>query len=176
MQKAAFTSEISNYSKTLKPYAMNLTRSVEDTEDLIQDTMIKALVNFDKFQEGTNLKAWLYTIMKNIFINNYRKKSKFNFVRDESENGYMINLSTQKTFNLVERYQLQEELTNVIDIVDKNLSTAFVMHYEGVKYEEISEKLNLPLGTVKSRIFLAKKKMQTLLVDRGIDSTYKIAS
>ena len=176
MQKAAFTSEISNYSKTLKPYAMNLTRSVEDTEDLIQDTMIKALVNFDKFQEGTNLKAWLYTIMKNIFINNYRKKSKFNFVRDESENGYMINLSTQKTFNLVERYQLHEELTNVIDIVDKNLSTAFVMHYEGVKYEEISEKLNLPLGTVKSRIFLAKKKMQTLLVDRGIDSTYKIAS
>lgn len=176
MQKAAFTSEISNYSKTLKPYAMNLTRSVEDTEDLIQDTMIKALVNFDKFQEGTNLKAWLYTIMKNIFINNYRKKSKFNFVRDESENGYMINLSTQKTFNLVERYQLQEELTNVIDIVDKNLSTAFVMHYEGVKYEEISEKLNLPLGTVKSRIFLAKKKMQSLLVDRGIDSTYKIAS
>lgn len=176
MQKAAFTSEISNYSKTLKPYAMNLTRSVEDTEDLIQDTMIKALVNFDKFQEGTNLKAWLYTIMKNIFINNYRKKSKFNFVRDESENGYMINLSTQKTFNLVESYQLQEELTNVIDIVDKNLSTAFVMHYEGVKYEEISEKLNLPLGTVKSRIFLAKKKMQSLLVDRGIDSTYKIAS
>ncbi|MEI6310728.1 MAG: RNA polymerase sigma factor [Bacteroidota bacterium] len=176
MQKAAFTSEISNYSKTLKPYAMNLTRSVEDTEDLIQDTMIKALVNFDKFQEGTNLKAWLYTIMKNIFINNYRKKSKFNFVRDESENGYMINLSTQKTYNLVERYQLHEELTNVIDIVDKNLSTAFVMHYEGVKYEEISEKLKLPLGTVKSRIFLAKKKMQTLLVDRGIDSTYKIAS
>jgi RNA polymerase sigma-70 factor (ECF subfamily) len=176
MQKAAFTSEISNYSKTLKPYAMNLTRSVEDTEDLIQDTMIKALVNFDKFQEGTNLKAWLYTIMKNIFINNYRKKSKFNFVRDESENGYMINLSTQKTYNLVERYQLNEELTNVIDIVDKILSTAFVMHYEGVKYEEISEKLNLPLGTVKSRIFLAKKKMQSLLVDRGIDSTYKIAS
>lgn len=176
MKKAEFLDQISILSKSLKPFAMNMTRSVEDTEDLIQDTLVRAISNFDKFQEGTNVKAWLYTIMKNIFINNYRKKSKFNFVRDDSDNGYMINLSTQKTFNLVERFQLEEELTNIIDLVDRNLSVPFVMHYEGVKYEEISESLHLPLGTVKSRIFLAKKKMQSLLLERGIDATYKVAS
>ena len=176
MKKSEFFNQISSLSKSLKPFAMNLTRNVEDTEDLIQDTLLRAINNFDKFQEGTNMKAWLYTIMKNIFINNYRKKSKFNFVKDDSENGYMINLSSQKTFNLVERYTLEEELSKVIAIVDKNLSLPFVMHYEGIKYEEISDKLDLPLGTVKSRIFLAKKKMQSLLVERGIDATYKIAS
>jgi RNA polymerase sigma-70 factor (ECF subfamily) len=88
----------------------------------------------------------------------------------------MINLSTQKTFNLAERMILNDELTKVIDMVENNLSKPFVMHYEGIKYEEISDKLDLPLGTVKSRIFLAKKKMQSLLQDRGIDATYKIAS
>jgi len=78
MKKSEFFTQISSLSKSLKPFAMNMTKSTEDTEDLIQDTMLRAITNFEKFQEGTNLKAWLYTIMKNIFINNYRKKSKFN--------------------------------------------------------------------------------------------------
>jgi RNA polymerase sigma-70 factor (ECF subfamily) len=176
MKKSEFFTQISSLSKSLKPFAMNMTKSTEDTEDSIQDTMLRAITNFEKFQEGTNLKAWLYTIMKNIFINNYRKKSKFNIVRDDSDNGFMINLSTQKTFNLAERMILNDELTKVIDMVENNLSKPFVMHYEGIKYEEISDRLDLPLGTVKSRIFLAKKKMQSLLQDRGIDATYKIAS
>ena len=70
------STEILQYERLLRPFAYNLTQSQEETEDLIQDTFYKALMNQDKFSEGTNLKGWLFTIMRNIFINNYHKKQR----------------------------------------------------------------------------------------------------
>jgi RNA polymerase sigma-70 factor (ECF subfamily) len=81
-----FQSEVKTATVVLKPHAMRLTRDINDAEDLIQETIVRALTNEDKFQEGTNIKAWLFTIMKNIFINDYRKKSKRNTVIDTTDN------------------------------------------------------------------------------------------
>ena len=171
MTKSEFYTELPTLAKSLRPFGMNMTKNAEDTEDLIQDTIYRALKNFDKFKPGTNLKAWLYTIMKNIFINNYRKKSKQHTVTDPIDNDILINNSKIKTYNLADRQLLQQELDHVINSIKPGLSDPFVMHHEGFKYEEISTTLHLPLGTVKSRIFLARKEMQDLLIKRGINLT-----
>ena len=154
---------------------MNMTKNQEDMEDLIQDTFARAIHNFEKFQEGTNLKAWLFTIMKNIFINEYRRKQRQQTTTDSTENQILINNSKQKTFNSAERVFLADELDNAIQSIKPELSNPFVMHFQGFKYEEIAERLDLPLGTVKSRIFLARKEMQEILNQRGVDSFYKVA-
>jgi len=173
MTKSEFYTQLPLLTKSLKPFAFNMTKNSEDAEDLIQDTIYRALKNFEKFKPDTNLKAWLYTVMKNIFINNYRKKSKYQMVTDPVDNDILLNNCKIKTYNLADRQLLQEELNTVLKSIKPELSKPFVMHHQGFKYEEISSSLEVPLGTVKSRIFLAKKEMQQVLVKRGIDSTYK---
>lgn len=176
MKKADFLIQIHQISKSMKPFAMNMTRNVEDAEDLIQDTLLRAINNIDKFQDGTNIKAWLYTIMKNIFINNYRKRSRLQIVNDESDTQFLLQSNGEKTFNIAERKWLSDELDVAMNQVDASLRQPFQMYYEGAKYEEIATVLDVPLGTVKSRIFLARKRMQHVLQNRGIDTSYKIAS
>ena len=108
MTKPEFYKELPALAKSLKPFAINMTRNNEDAEALIQDTIFRALKNFEKFKEDTNLKAWLYTVMKNIFINNYRKKSKYQMVTDPVDNDILLNNCKIKTYNLADRQLLQE--------------------------------------------------------------------
>jgi len=175
MERSEFTRQIPVLSKTLKPFAFNMTRNKEDMEDLVQDTFLRAINNFDKFREGTNLKAWLFTIMKNIFINDYRKKMRGKVVSDLSENQTLLERSVQKEYNLAERLFLQEELDMALGSIKTDLSKTFQMHYEGYKYEEIAEDLAIPLGTVKSRIFMARKEMQAHLNERQVYTHYQLA-
>ena len=141
---------------------MKLTRDINDAEDLIQETIYRALSNEDKFQEGTNIRAWLFTIMKNIFINDYRKKIKRNTLIDSTDNLYYINTSSTIS-NEGERAFVMNDIKNALMKISHELRVPFLMHYKGYKYHEISEQLNLPLGTVKSRIFFARKELKTLL-------------
>src|SRR3954470_12801802 len=97
MKTKDFTIEVTQEARPLKGFAMKLTQNVDDAEDLVQDTMLKALANQDKFQEGTNLKGWLYTIMKNIFINKYRRAVKSKIFTDDTEGQYYINSATSGT-------------------------------------------------------------------------------
>lgn len=157
-----FQSEVKTATVVLKPHAMRLTRDVHDAEDLIQETIIRALTNEDKFQEGTNIRAWLFTIMKNIFINDYRKKSKRNTVIDTTDNLYYLNASTTIS-NAGERSFVMNDIKNALMKISNELRVPFLMHYKGYKYNEIAEQLNLPLGTVKSRIFFARKELKDLL-------------
>ncbi len=131
-------------------------------EDLVQETILKAISNYSKFQEGTNLKAWLYTIMKNIFINEYRKKSRSNIISDATPNSFYLNVSSNIT-NQAERTFVMEDINKALLKISVELRVPFLMHYKGYKYQEIAEKLNLPLGTVKSRIFFARKELSQLL-------------
>jgi RNA polymerase sigma-70 factor (ECF subfamily) len=163
--------EIVGYTKVLKPFALNLTRNEEESEDLIQDTVFRALSNLDKFAEGTNLKAWLFTIMKNIFINNYRKKVKRNTINDHTANNYYLNSGDQVIANGSERTFLMENLQKAMKQVNPDYSIPFMMYFEGFKYHEIAEKLDLPLGTVKSRIFFARKELKASLKTMGITSS-----
>jgi RNA polymerase sigma-70 factor (ECF subfamily) len=144
----------------LHSFAYNLTKNVEDAKDLYQETAFRALSNRDKFQPGTNFKAWIFTIMKNIFINNYRKKVKANTILDTTDNQYYLNSGTHATGNAAEGSMMLKELNFMVDNLDDSIRIPFLMHFEGFKYQEIADELQLPLGTVKSRIFFARKELK----------------
>jgi len=169
MSTIEFTTELHRYDQALRPFAYNLVKNREECEDLIQDTFYRALANKDKFTEGTNFKAWLFTIMRNIFINNYRKNQKKNVITDTSDNQYLLNSTKQTLSNDGERVFLKEIIDSALNAVSEEFTEPFLMYYRGFKYQEIAEQLSLPLGTVKSRIFFARKELQSKLKMVGID-------
>src|SRR5690348_15709668 len=159
MKSREFNQLVSNEELPLKGFALKLTQDMEDAQDLVQDTMLKAFTNRDKFEEGTNLKGWLFTIMKNIFINKYRRAMKSRIFNDDTENQYYINSATNTTRNDGEGALVMKDVQNAIDRLSDNLRTPFMMSYTGYKYEEIADTLKIPLGTVKVRIHNARKEL-----------------
>ncbi len=166
MSAVEFQDKLNQLSSVLNTFAYNLTKNGEDAKDLFQETAFRALSNKDKFRPGTNFKAWLFTIMKNIFINNYRKKMKKNTIQDSTDNLYYINSGSTTITNKADSNIMMTELENMIESLDESLSVPFLMHYEGFKYQEIADQLDLPLGTVKSRIFFARKELKRLIHSR----------
>lgn len=166
MSTAEFSGQINEMAGLLQAFAYKLTKNSEDSKDLYQETAFRALTNKDKFRPGTNLKAWLFTIMRNIFINNYRKKVKANTIFDSTDNNYYLNSGSQIVNNGAESSILMQELKKMIASLDDSIRIPFVMHYYGYKYQEIADQLDLPLGTVKSRIFFARKELKSLVKDR----------
>jgi RNA polymerase sigma-70 factor (ECF subfamily) len=155
-----FNHKLNTLTSLLHSFAYNLTKNTEDAKDLYQETTYRALFNRDKFQQGTNFKAWMFTIMKNIFINNYRKKVKANTILDTTDNQFYLNSGTHSTTNAAEGDIMLKELNAMVDSLDASIRVPFLMHFEGFKYQEIADELELPLGTVKSRIFFARKELK----------------
>lgn len=155
-----FNMQIAQSSQTLYAFAYKLTRDIEDAKDLIQETAYRALLNKEKFRLGTNLKAWLYTIMRNIFINNYRRESRSRIISDETENQYYINTLARSIGNYGETSLGLKEIEQAMSEIDSSICVPFIMYFEGYKYHEIAKHLSIPLGTVKSRIFFARKELQ----------------
>jgi len=170
MSEIEFNKKLEMCTPTLKSFAFNLTKNDEEAEDLLQDTAYKAILNREKFRAGTNFKAWLFTIMKNTFINDYRRKVRRNTVMDNTDNQYFINSSSSIVRNDADSKILLEELNNLIDKLDDNLREPFRMHFYGYKYQEIADKTNIPLGTVKSRIFIARNELKKLISQNYIES------
>lgn len=166
MSQPEFYNRFDQMSTLLHSFAYNLTKNVEDAKDLYQETAFRAMTNRDKFRPGTNFKAWLFTIMKNIFINNYRKKAKANTIMDSTDNLYYINSGSTVISNGAESNIMMKELITMIDELDDSIRIPFLMHYQGFKYQEIAEHLELPLGTVKSRIFFARKELKEVIGKR----------
>ena len=160
MSQMEFFKEFDGLTTLLHSFAYNLTKNGDDAKDLYQETAFRAITNRDKFRPGTNLKAWLFTIMKNIFINNYRKKVKANTIMDNTDNLYYLNSGRNSVKNDADANILIKELTTLIDELDESTRIPFLMHYQGFKYQEIADHLGLPLGTVKSRIFFARKDLK----------------
>lgn len=160
MSTLEFTNTFYDLRSSLNAFAYNLTKNHEDAKDLYQETALRAISNKDKFRPGTNFKAWSFTIMKNIFINNYRKKTKRNTIIDTTDNLYFINSGDTVVNNTAGRNILMQELQGMIADLDESIRVPFVKHYEGFKYQEIADELELPLGTVKSRIFFARKALK----------------
>jgi RNA polymerase sigma-70 factor (ECF subfamily) len=156
----------SQWSPTHHTFAYKLTKNSEEAKDLYQETAFRAISNVDKFIPGTNLKAWLLTIMKNIFINNYRKNVKTRTIIDSTDNLYYINSGTASIRNSAESNIMMNELGSMVESLDESLRIPFEMHYLGHKYQEIADTLNLPLGTVKSRIFFARKELKEMIEKR----------
>ncbi len=163
MSALEFNYSLSLASKYLKPFAIRLTKNLEDANDLIQETLTKAFLNRDKFIDGTNFKAWLYTIMKNTFITNYQKMLRRNTFIDTTDNLFHINSSQYVALNSAESDFAQNDINKAIDNLEECLKTPFNLYYRGFKYEEISERLKIPLGTVKNRIHIARKELKSKL-------------
>jgi RNA polymerase sigma-70 factor (ECF subfamily) len=163
MSTIEFDTKFDILTAALRAFAYNLTKNDEDAKDLYQETAFRAMTNRDKFRTGTNFKAWCYTIMKNIFINNYRKKVKRNTILDSTDNDYYINSGSNAVSNQAGSNIMMKELDGMVQVLDDSIKKPFLMHFEGFKYQEIAEELALPLGTVKSRIFFARKALKNMV-------------
>ena len=134
-------------------------------DDLLQETSLKALDNEDKYTPDTNFKGWIYTIMRNIFINNYRKTVRDQTFVDQTENLYHLNLPQDSGFESTESNYDLKEIRKIVHALPKEYRVPFSMYVSGFKYREIAEKLALPIGTVKSRIFFTRQRLQKELKD-----------
>ena len=160
MSTAEFNDLLLSNSIALQPFAVSLTHDQEKAKDLFQETMFKALANQDKYNTGTNIKAWLFTIMRNIFINDYRRKAKGRTIFDSTPNETLINSGKATVYNHgIVSLQLKE-IQQTIHQLPKIFRTPFLLYFEGYRYHEISESLNEPLGTIKSRIHFARKLLK----------------
>lgn len=165
MGSKEFQTKLMAIQNNLLNFAFMLTSNRDNAYDLLQDTTLKALDNEDKYIDNTNFKGWVFTIMRNIFINNYRRVVRSATVIDQTEDLYHLNLSQDSGLETPEASFGAGELTDVINSFPDDYRIPFSMHVAGYKYNEIAEKMNLPLGTVKSRIFFARKKLQTRFAD-----------
>ncbi len=142
----------------LYAFAMSLTRDTSDAEDLYQETLYLALKNSEKFRAGTNFMAWMKTIMRNAFINGYRRRKRFTAYVNDKVGRHAQDRPQAR--NDAESNMLMKELGAIIDKVDPRFSTPFQLFYQGYSYDEIAQQLELPLGTVKSRIFIARRQIK----------------
>ena len=163
--KPSFKNSVLGMQGNLLSFALKLTTNRDEAQDLVQDTTLKALKSEEKFVENTNFKGWMLTIMRNIFINNYRKSARENTMIDSSEDLFHLNLSQDSGIETPDGAYACNEITAIIQNFSVEFREPFSMHVAGYKYEEIAEKLEMPLGTVKSRIFFARKRLREMLSD-----------
>ncbi|MEM6525169.1 MAG: RNA polymerase sigma factor [Bacteroidota bacterium] len=164
MTAIEFNHKIASLTDTLELFTKRFTKDQEESEDLIQDTILKALTYRDKFQQNTNLKGWLYTIMRNTFINNYRKNQRAKTTLDDTKESYYLNVPDNHTFNTPDGNYEYKDIMKCVNEIKEDLLVPFQMHTEGFKYHEIADHLAIPIGTVKNRIFHARKEIQKKLV------------
>jgi RNA polymerase sigma factor (sigma-70 family) len=164
MSATELSYQIASLRPMLKTFTRRFTSNREESQDLVQDTILKALTYCDKFREDTNLKGWLFTIMRNTYINNYRKTQRAKTSHDDTKELYRLNVEDHHTFNRpAESLEFKEVWRNMNSVKDE-LLIPFKMYTTGYKYNEIAEHLNIPIGTVKNRIFHARKEIQKKLV------------
>ena len=165
MGTSKFQSNLMNLQSNMLNFSYLLTSNRDDAYDLLQDTTLKVLDNESKYAENTNFKGWVFTIMRNIFINNYRRTARAATMIDTTDNLYHLNLSQDSGLESPEDSYGASEIGAAIESFSDEYRIPFSMHVAGYKYNEIAEHMNLPLGTVKSRIFFARKKLQERFAD-----------
>lgn len=165
MVSKKFQTKLLEIQSNMLNFAYTLTSNRDDAYDLLQDTTLKVLDNEEKYVDNVNFKGWVFTIMRNLFINNYRKASRKATITDDSEDLYLLNLPQDSGYETPDGSLAVQEIHRVIDSFTDDYRVPFSMHLSGYKYAEIAEKTGLPLGTVKSRIFFARKKLQQRFAD-----------
>ena len=165
MTTAAITTRLMDLQSNMLNFAYMLTSNRDDAQDLLQDTTLKVLDNYDKYTENTNFKGWVFTIMRNIFINNYRRAVRSNTVVDRTEDLYHLNLPQDSGYQTPEGAFGVNEISDAIADFPEKYRVPFSMHVAGYKYNEIAEHMHLPLGTIKSRIFFARQALQQRFCD-----------
>lgn len=166
MTNQEFIAKTDELNNLLFSFALRLTRSRQDAEDLMQETAIKAYKYRENFAEGTNFKSWISTIMRNTFINQYRKRKTRRHLNQPTTEVTENIVNKNIVANSGEQNLRMQEMKRMMDSIGKIYSVPFMMFYRGYEYQEIAEKLNIPIGTVKSRIFSARVKMKQLIGER----------
>jgi RNA polymerase sigma-70 factor (ECF subfamily) len=149
----------------LRQYAVSLTMNLDDAEDLLQDTYLKVIQNENSYKEDTNLKAWVITIMKNTFINNYRRKQRSKVFIDQSEDLLYLSNSVSSNEDNADMHLYYTEINKKIQEKKEEQKKPFEMFIDGYKYQEIADEMNISIGTVKSRIFFMRKRLMEELND-----------
>ena len=161
----SFQNRLIGLQGNLLSFAYQLTTNKEQAQDLLQDTTLKALDNEDKYVDNVNFKGWIFTIMRNIFINNYRQTVRKATVIDQTKDLYHLNVCQDSGIETPEGSYAVKEISCALNSFDDDYRIPFNMFVAGYKYNEIAEKMNLPIGTVKSRIFFARKRLREQLKD-----------
>lgn len=165
MRTANFAQNLLSLQPELLNFAYKLTADHEEANDLLQETSLKALDNEDRYTDETNFKGWIYTIMRNIFINNYRQTLRDQTYVDTTDNQYFLNQGIDIEVDSTEVAYDLKEIRHIVNGLSKEYRVPFAMYVSGFKYREIADRLGLPLGTVKSRIYITRQKLQQDLKD-----------
>ncbi|MGI6479869.1 MAG: RNA polymerase sigma factor [Salinivirgaceae bacterium] len=165
MTTTEFSNQIVGLQESLGRFAYKLTANREEARDLVQETIYKALSNQDKFEDETNLKSWTFTILKNTFINSYRRNTRFRVILDQTQDLYFISKPQDSGFISPDSNFSVKEIRKAINLLKDDYRIPFIMHTEGYKYKEIADEIGIPIGSVKSRIFIARKKLMSYLKD-----------
>ena len=165
MNALQFRKKLLSMQENMMNFALMLTANRDDAQDLLQDTTLKVLDNQEKFVDNINFKGWVLTVMRNIFINNYHKVIRTQSVLDQGVDLYNMDVINDSGFDSPDGAFQIKEITKAINSLNNDLKIPFSMFLSGYKYNEIAEKLEVPLGTVKSRIFFARQELQKILKD-----------
>jgi RNA polymerase sigma factor (sigma-70 family) len=178
MTKSEFNKLIISQEKHLKRYALKFTHDQEDANDLVQETMLKAITSCENFRADTNLKAWLFTIMKNSYINNYKRLVKKSQMVVQAEEITCNHLMYSSSKNAGESKFVMDDLQWALTKLPAEYGNPFTMYFEGYKYHEIADQLFIPIGTVKTRIFMARKILKNSLKPYNITKigTYELCN
>ncbi|HWK06041.1 MAG TPA: RNA polymerase sigma factor [Puia sp.] len=159
MSTIEFNQLLVSQSDRLKPYAINFTKDGEDAKDLLQETIYRALTYREKFNEGTNIQAWLFTIMRNTFINRYRRRVREKKIFQPDPGGF-LEYRSPATANLAESRLGSKEIQEALHKLPESCQIPFRLYFEGYQYQEIADIMDIALGTIKSRIHLARKLLK----------------
>jgi len=151
-----FSRQLFAVKNSLHRFALFFTRDEDDANDLVQDTMLKAISNSEKFEAGTDLKSWLYRILKNTFINNYQKNNKLKCFIAENLERAEEDFLRNSSINDGESKCMLDDIQKILDKLPYQYAYPFIRYFEGYKYHEIAKELDIPLGTVKTRIHCAR--------------------
>ena len=165
MINTGFQKSLTGLQSKMLSFAYTLTSNRDDAQDLTQDTTLKALTNEKKYATNINFKGWVFTIMRNIFINGYRRKARSGGISETADAPARIDLAQDSSAESPEDVYGAKEITQAINTFPEEYRRPFAMHIAGYKYSEIAEKTGLPLGTVKSRIYATRKRLQKHLSD-----------
>jgi RNA polymerase sigma-70 factor (ECF subfamily) len=164
MSTIEFNDALIGIENNLQSFAMSFTRNRDDARDLTQETMLKAITYRNYYTPQTNFKAWVFTIMRNIFINQYRRRVKSGTIFDNSKDSFLTVNTVSFEESPLEKISVKD-INQKIDMLGDEYKRPFEMHFQGFKYKEIADELRIPIGTVKSRIFIARKKLMDALPD-----------
>lgn len=163
MTSIEFSSQLLSLEISLRKFAYRLSSKKDDADDLVQETFLRVLLKKDSFVDNVNFKSWTFTIMKNIFVDSYRRNLKRETPVDQRIDSYFIYQPDSVSFENPDSTYSVLEISQNIERLDEKFRIPFNMYVEGYKYIEIADKLNLKIGTVKNRIFLTRKQLMTQL-------------